>query len=108
MPPALRLRYDHESRKHGELWRKLFEDARYAGDLRADLHPTVARMLVMGALSLTAEWWNPRRESLETVIKTAQSLVRSGLAELSAAADEATAKPPSPSRRRHKAPGTAA
>ena len=39
-----------------------------------------ARMLVLGALNWAAEWWNPRRGSLDTVVRTAQSLVRHGLA----------------------------
>lgn len=95
IPDELRLRYDNESKKYGEIWRKLFVDARSAGELRGDLAPTVARMLVMGALSWTAEWWNPRRESLDTVIKTAQSLVRNGLTELPGAD-----KPTAPARGR--------
>jgi AcrR family transcriptional regulator len=101
LPDELRLRYDHETRKYGELWRRLFEDARSSGALRGDLEPTIARMLVMGALSWAAEWWNPRRESLDTVIKTAQSLVRNGLAE-PPAAEGAPTVPSAPSRRRRK------
>jgi len=38
-----------------------------------------ARMLVLGALNWAAEWWNPRRGSLDAVVRTAQSLVRHGL-----------------------------
>lgn len=95
IPDELRLRYDNESKQYGEIWRKLFEDARSSGELRGDLDPMVARMLVMGALSWTAEWWNPRRESLDTVIKTAQSLVRNGITELPGAD-----KPSAPARRR--------
>jgi len=34
---------------------------------------------VLGALNWAAEWWNPRRGSLDTVVRTAQSLVRHGL-----------------------------
>ncbi len=51
-----------------------------AGLLRSDLEARAARMLVLGALNWAAEWWNPRRGSLEVVVRTAQSLVRSGLA----------------------------
>jgi hypothetical protein len=39
----------------------------------------VARMLVLGALNWTTEWWNPRRGSLDSVVRTAKSLVRNGL-----------------------------
>ena len=57
----------------------LVQDAAQAGLVRPDVDPVVARMLVLGALNSAAEWWNPRRGSLDTVIRTAQSLVRHGL-----------------------------
>jgi hypothetical protein len=62
------------------MWRKLLQDAGNAGLLRPDLDPMAARMMVLGALNWAAEWWNPRRGSLDTVVRTAQSLVRHGLA----------------------------
>ena len=61
------------------MWRKLLQDADNAGLLRSDLDPMAARMMVLGALNWAAEWWNPRRGSLDTVVRTAQSLVRHGL-----------------------------
>ena len=61
------------------MWRKLLQDADNAGLLRPDLDPMTARMMVLGALNWAAEWWNPRRGSLDTVVRTAQSLVRHGL-----------------------------
>ena len=79
LPENLRLRYDAEANRYGEIWRKLFQDAKRDGALRADLDPRAARMLVLGALNWAAEWWNPRRGSLEQVIRTAKSLVRAGL-----------------------------
>ena len=36
-------------------------------------------MLVLGALNWAAEWWDPHRGSLDTLVRTAQSLVRGGL-----------------------------
>ncbi len=33
---------------------------------------------MLGALNWAAEWWNPRRGSLATVVRTAQSIVRHG------------------------------
>ena len=50
-----------------------------------------ARMLVLGALNWAAEWWNPRRGSLDTVVRTAQSLVRHGLGMREAAGDAGAA-----------------
>jgi AcrR family transcriptional regulator len=79
VPEHIRIRHSAEAAKYGDTWRKLLQDADNAGLLRADLDPTAARMLVLGALNWAAEWWNPQRGSLRTVVRTAQSLVRHGL-----------------------------
>ena len=80
VPENIAIRYAAEASLYGDTWRKLLQDADNAGLLRPDLEPRAARMLVLGALNWAAEWWNPRRGSLEVVVRTAQSLVRNGLA----------------------------
>jgi len=87
VPAALRIRYSAEAARYGDMWRKLLQDADNAGSLRAELDPMAARMLVLGALNWAAEWWNPRRGSLDVVVRTAQSMVRHGLGTPQAAAD---------------------
>ena len=79
VPEAIAIRYAAEASQYGDMWRKLLQDAENAGLLRPDLDPMAARMMVLGALNWAAEWWNPRRGSLDTVVRTAQSLVRHGL-----------------------------
>jgi TetR/AcrR family transcriptional regulator, cholesterol catabolism regulator len=79
IPEEIRVRYAVEASRYGDVWRKLFQDARRDGDMRPELDPRAARMLVLGALNWAAEWWNPRRESLDQVIRTAKSIVRAGL-----------------------------
>ena len=86
VPDAIRIRHAAEAAKYGDLWRKLLQDAENAGSLRPDLDAMSARMMVLGALNWAAEWWNPRRGSLDTVVRTAQSLVRHGLGTADAAA----------------------
>jgi TetR/AcrR family transcriptional regulator, cholesterol catabolism regulator len=84
VPEGIAVRYTAESSQYGDMWRKLLHDADNAGLLRPDLDPMAARMLVLGALNWAAEWWNPRRGSLDAVVRTAQSLVRHGLGPLPA------------------------
>lgn len=79
VPEKIRIRYATEAARYGDTWRKLLQDAENAGLLRPDLDAMAARMLALGALNWAAEWWNPRRGSLDTVVRTAQSLVRHGL-----------------------------
>jgi len=97
VPDYIRIRYSAEAAKYGEIWRRLLQDAAQAGLLRPDLEPVAARMLVLGALNWAAEWWNPRRGCLDTLVRTAQSLVRNGLS--AAAADEAAGAPRLPEPR---------
>ncbi|MGQ4618555.1 hypothetical protein [Nocardia sp. R7R-8] len=37
------------------------------------------QMLIMGSLKWAVEWWTPRKGALESVIRTAQSLIRNGI-----------------------------
>jgi TetR/AcrR family transcriptional regulator, cholesterol catabolism regulator len=79
LPENIRKRQIAEEARYGEVWKKLFKQAAAAGEIRADLDLYIAQMLVFGALNWTAEWWNPKRGSLETVVAMAQSFVREGL-----------------------------
>lgn len=79
VPERLRARQLEESERYGRIWRRLIDDVAADGQLRQDLDPRIAQLLIMGALNWTAEWWDPRRGSLEAVVKNAQSIVRHGL-----------------------------
>lgn len=79
LPDHIHIRYSAEASKYGDVWRQLVQDAADAGLLRSDLDLQVARMMILGALNCAAEWRNPHRGSLETVARTARSMVRHGL-----------------------------
>jgi TetR/AcrR family transcriptional regulator, cholesterol catabolism regulator len=79
IPEDIRVRFTAEAARYFDIWRKLLHDAEHDGELRPDLDPRAARMLVLGALNWAVEWWNPRRDSLQQVIRTAKSIVRAGL-----------------------------
>ncbi|MBK1787310.1 TetR family transcriptional regulator [Prauserella sp. ASG 168] len=104
IPDNIRVRYSAEANRYGDIWRKLFQEAKREGSLRSELDPRAARMLVLGALSWAAEWWNPRRGSLDQVIRTAKSIVRAGLS----TAPEAETAAPAPQRTRARKTAKAA
>jgi AcrR family transcriptional regulator len=81
LPLKIRKRQIQEEERYGEIWRRLINDLARSGELRADLDPYVAQMLMLGSLNWALEWWNPRRASLDTVVATAQSFVRHGFGE---------------------------
>ncbi len=93
LPESIRARQVAEEASYGKIWQKLFKDAADEGQIRDDLDVKMARMLVIGALNWAAEWWNPRRGSLDTVVATAQSIVSAGLSPKTAAAVEPRPRP---------------
>jgi len=95
VPESIAIRYAAEASQYGDMWRKLLQDADNAG-----LDPMAARMMVLGALNWAAEWWNPRRGSLDTVVRTAQSLVRHGLGYRQEGGDPEVAGTPGPAARK--------
>lgn len=98
VPERIRARQIIEENAYADTWRSLITAADSEGLLRPELDPRVARMLVLGALNWAAEWWNPRRGSLDAVVRTAQTMVRNGL---SPEPDEA--EPAKPKRRPRRA-----
>ncbi|WP_405150637.1 TetR/AcrR family transcriptional regulator [Sphaerisporangium sp. NBC_01403] len=99
IPEELRTRQLAEEAEYGKLWRDLFRDLDEAGELRPDLDLRVAHLLVVGALNWAAEWWNPKRGTFESVVRTAQSLVRHGLSSRSQLIEPAKEAVPRPRRK---------
>jgi AcrR family transcriptional regulator len=79
IPQHLRTRQLKEETSYGRVWRRLFDNALADGQIRADLDPRYAQLLVLGALNWAAEWRDPRRDSVDSIVVNAQSLVRTGL-----------------------------
>jgi AcrR family transcriptional regulator len=79
VPAHLRDRADRVGESYGTLWRRLFDEAIRTGELRPDADPRITQMLVLGALSWTVEWWDPRRTSLDAVVSAARTLIRGAL-----------------------------
>jgi TetR/AcrR family transcriptional regulator, cholesterol catabolism regulator len=79
IPERLRARQLKEEAAYGRMWRRLFDCARADGQLRSDLDTRHAQLLVLGALNWSAEWFDPRRSSVDTIVSNAQVLVRNGL-----------------------------
>ncbi|MGN7780419.1 TetR/AcrR family transcriptional regulator [Mycolicibacterium sp. 22603] len=90
IPDHLKARQKKEEAAYTRIWRGLVKAAADDGEIRDDLEPMLAQALVLGALNWAAEWWDPRRNSVETMVHNAQVFVRHGLSPL----------PPTKSRRK--------
>src|SRR4051812_17893592 len=80
LPDDIRRRHLAQQRTYGDLWRSLLEDARAAGELRPDLDLSVLRMLILGALNWTVEWYRPDALSATEVARHATTMICEGLA----------------------------
>ena len=80
VPAEVRRRNLVDQTAYGEYWDGLLRAAMASGDLRDDLDPYVVRMLMLGALNWTSEWYRPRAgRSAELVAEQALALVLEGL-----------------------------
>ncbi|MFE6926033.1 TetR/AcrR family transcriptional regulator [Nocardia sp. NPDC057663] len=76
VPAKIRTRQLDEEIAYGAIWKKLFEEAAETGSLPDHLDLSSARMLLLGALNWASEWWTPDVRPLDTVVQTAQSMIR--------------------------------
>jgi hypothetical protein len=79
IPDRLRVRQRDEENAYGAIWRELFDATRADGDLRPDLDVRLTQLLIVSALDWAAEWFDPRRSSLDAVVASAHTLIRYGL-----------------------------
>lgn len=81
VPPEVRKGHLVHQRKYGVYWNELIEAAVAAGSVRPGTDLFVARMLVLGALNWTAEWYKPARDLRPAAIADqAVAMVLHGLA----------------------------
>ncbi|HEV7536514.1 MAG TPA: TetR/AcrR family transcriptional regulator [Acidimicrobiia bacterium] len=80
VPDDVRARHLADQRAYGNVWRALLEDARAAGEIRGDLDLGVIRMLILGALNWTAEWYRPGPRTATEVAREATAMICDGLA----------------------------
>src|SRR4051812_8992781 len=81
VPPDVLKGHVADQRRYGAYWNTLIADAVEAGVLRPDVDLFVARMLVLGALNWTAEWYRPMSgRSAESIADDAVALFLDGLA----------------------------
>ncbi len=77
LPEPLREQISEAQAKYGRFWQKLIDDAA-EGDpaYRTTGARHALRLLIIGALNWTVEWWTPGRSSVDEVVDTALTLTR--------------------------------
>jgi AcrR family transcriptional regulator len=80
LPDAIRRRHLKLQRAYGGFWRALFQGAADAGVIRADLDLAIIRMLTLGALNWSVEWYQEGRRSPSEIAAHASTMILEGLA----------------------------
>jgi AcrR family transcriptional regulator len=101
LPQDMRERQLVHRLEYAAIWRDLFDKSAAQGELGPILDTSIARLLIMGALSWTPEWWDAERGNLDEIVASAQQLVRRGLT----AADSRPPASRKPTPRRRKTTG---
>jgi len=66
-PEHVREKNKKVRKQYGEFWRELLEGAQRSGEIARDVDLSVARMFLIGALNWAAEWYNPKKKSVEEI-----------------------------------------
>ncbi len=80
VPDAIRARHLRRQREYGGFWRSLFRAAADAGLVRTDIDLSVVRMLTLGALNWSVEWYHADGRSPDEIAALATTLVLDGIA----------------------------
>ena len=65
--------------ENAEVWRDLFAEARAAGLLRPDVDLSVMRLLLLGMINWSIEWYKPGRLSVDEIARQATILFIEGV-----------------------------
>ena len=80
VPETIREKHLRRQRVYGAFWKRLLRDAAAAGLVRNDLDLSVVRMLTLGALNWSVEWYRKGRRSPNEIAAHATTLILDGIA----------------------------
>lgn len=79
VPPDLRDLHRAGERAYGRMWQKLLEQAHAAGVIRSDANISVLRLLILGAMNWSIEWYRPGAGPAPAVARQCSNFVLHGL-----------------------------
>lgn len=79
LPEGLRDRHLQARTEYGEYWRGLLTGAHEAGELRADVNLSLLRMLILGAMNWSLEWYDADKLPTDQIARELWRMVFEGL-----------------------------
>jgi hypothetical protein len=64
---------------YNQFWRDLINEGKRTGEIREDVSDAIASMIVVGAMTFIAEWFDETRSTIEQIGETYASLLFDGL-----------------------------
>lgn len=80
VPADVRERHLSHHRHYGAFWRRFLQEAQAAGEIRQDLDLPAIRMLILGALNWSVEWYRPGRLSAAEIAEQFATVILRGVA----------------------------
>jgi len=78
-PEAIRMRHLRKQRSFGRFYAKLFEEARDAGFIRPEFDLSALRMLLLGALNWSPEWFDQDRLPPNELVRQLSQMMQHGI-----------------------------
>jgi hypothetical protein len=79
VPDAVRIRHLRKQRAYGRFYARLFEEAKEQGLIRAEFDLSALRMLLLGALNWSPEWYDPAGLSPDQLVRQLTAMMESGV-----------------------------
>lgn len=79
VPEHVRESLAHEINQYGRLWQGLVDAATEGTQFRSSAQKKALRMLIIGGLNWTVEWWSASQAPLDEVVQTAVMMTRTSL-----------------------------
>lgn len=79
IPPKIRDHFLRVLDSNAEIWRALFDEALTSGEISDALDPSVLRLLLLGMMNWSIEWYKPGRMSIDAIADQAASLLFDGI-----------------------------
>lgn len=79
VPEKIRASLRHELDLHGKLWQQLVDAACEGTPFKSRSQRKTLRLLILGGLNWTVEWWTASQAPLDEVVETALAMTRAAL-----------------------------
>lgn len=79
VPGAIQAQHLANEQAYGALWKRLLREARERREIRGDLNLSAVRMLILGAMSWSIEWYKPENGPARHIAHDLAEMILNGL-----------------------------